>query len=419
MPDLNQIQTPSMTLFNESLGEDRNDQLFPTIFGTTFISSSTILNPCKASDIVLLYSEPEDINHSQMDKLQLLSMTPLEMDEFDEDSGLMPIFQIKEQQPQPTQRFSIHSPLPETIKLRDVAQESPSVLQSRGVQSIIEVDMSPEPSSPTELIRLLLEKGSLFINPLSNENFDPTRLQPADQLRFEQFVRFIQDAKVTSIDDLTLHDGAKVTLVAKNYDQVLKFYPNGTLYGVEKYACEVIDETGMKALFVAHTDWDDKVLTSRAQKIDMSLTDSKQEAILFGQEVNRALSHHGLVITDIDRGDNVGSIAGKKVIFDVKSLRRLNDTGVLKPANVDTTNRSQQVNKFSTEFLGEKIKYEWINRGNIDPSFHSFLSENSDDLSELREQLIAYKAHLKEVTPGFILAKKQGYVQLLINSIKI
>lgn len=418
MPDFSHIQVLSTTPSSESFREDRNNQLFSDLFGSSFISSASIVNPSKVSDIVMLYSEPENSLQSHREELQLLSMTPLEMDESDDASDLMPIFQIKEQKANKKQDFSIHSSLPETIKLRDGSQQSPSVLSSRGLPSIVEIDRPTEPTSPTVLIRQLLEKGSLFINPLSNQNFDPTRLQPADQLRFEQFVRFIEDAKVISIDDLTLHDGAKVTLVAKNYDQVLKFYPNSTLYDVEKHACGVIDKTDMNELFVPHTDWDDKALTSRAKKLDM-MTDNKQEAISFGQEANLKLSHHGLVITDVDRGDNIGVIAGKKVIFDVKSLRRLDDTGTLKSANVGKSDTVQQGDKFTFEFIKKQINLEWMNRDGVDASFQSFLAQNSGDLSELKEQLIAYKAHLKEVTPAFILTRKEERVQLLIDSVKV
>ncbi|WP_298768303.1 Fic family protein [uncultured Shewanella sp.] len=135
MPELANTQTSSTPPVSTSTIEGSTNQLFSKIFGSSFVSSSSISNPSTTSDIVKLYSGPEDIDNSKMDNLKLNSMAPLDIEESDET---VPIFQIKPQ-PKKTENFSIYSSLPTSIKVNTSPQGNEPIFKSNGLTSIIEV----------------------------------------------------------------------------------------------------------------------------------------------------------------------------------------------------------------------------------------------------------------------------------------
>jgi hypothetical protein len=118
---------------------------------------------------------------------------------------------------------------------------------------------------------------------------------------------------------LTLHDGAKKTIIAAGADQVLKIYPKG-VFDVEKKAYDTLSASGANMQnFVGQHDWDEATHTARADALRSSSPPGDHTAA--AREIQTDLASKGLFLNDLKYGDNIGtSSSGRAVVFDVKSL---------------------------------------------------------------------------------------------------
>ena len=146
-----------------------------------------------------------------------------------------------------------------------------------------------------------------------------------DALVAAKILRYLRDNDVTDYASLTLHDGAKRTLVANNAPDVLKIYPSYAkgVYDKERWAYDELAKKGADMTnFVAQYAWDDASLTARAARIANSHYNGDREGAM--DRILDDLARVGLTMTDLNHGDNIGtSLTNQAIVFDVKSLKPL------------------------------------------------------------------------------------------------
>jgi ribosomal protein S18 acetylase RimI-like enzyme len=127
---------------------------------------------------------------------------------------------------------------------------------------------------------------------------------------------------VSNLSDITVHDGAKKTLVVNNKPTVLKIYVATAklVYDTEKECYQLLRTKGADLQnFVSQGEWDDESQTAVAEKLRSNQPpgdrNEAKKTILFN------LRSVGLWMNDLEGTDNIGTnSAGRAVVFDVKSV---------------------------------------------------------------------------------------------------
>ncbi|WP_298772997.1 hypothetical protein [uncultured Shewanella sp.] len=191
MPGLDNIQTQSIIPTTKMNIEDNTEQLFSTLFGTAFISSSSFLTPESTADIVQLYSGPEDIPDSTMDNLQLQSISPFNM----EDSlDTIPIFQLK-QPPKKIEPASIYTPPPTNIPITTHSQSIITPPQTTKVTSIIQ---SGSPAPLAIAPKKVFETTSIGNINIANDPINDPKLHSHDHVASAQPDDYVNVMRIIS-----------------------------------------------------------------------------------------------------------------------------------------------------------------------------------------------------------------------------
>ena len=161
----------------------------------------------------------------------------------------------------------------------------------------------------------------------NNYKINIKSLDKHEKLVYDIIFNWLINAEKESVIDysnIKLFDGAKKTLVCDHYNKVLKIYSNihPELYYKEKENYNTVYEIKESKFFEKVYEWNDSSFTSICEKI--LKIDNKQESINIGKKINDELAKKGYIVSDLNRGDNIGyNIKGEAVIFDIKSLRKI------------------------------------------------------------------------------------------------
>ncbi len=178
--------------------------------------------------------------------------------------------------------------------------------------------MSEEIKTPEDKIFDLNWNNDVFRDSISmdtsRDEFSSNNLKTKDKGVYDQMEKYLIENK----GNPTLHDYAKYTLAAKDADEVLKIYRDKDLYDKEKEAYKTLKNKGVNLdNFVKQWGWDDKALTARAQTLDTCKINNRSKVM---HDILTNLSEKDLFLNDLNRKDNIGTIKGRPVVFDVKSL---------------------------------------------------------------------------------------------------
>ena len=158
-----------------------------------------------------------------------------------------------------------------------------------------------------------------------DESFDTTKFTSRsnirDKLIYDKLVDWLDLAKVREYNDIIVHDGSKKTFTSTKSDIVLKVYPSNalSLFLKEQDNYDIINRLEISHYFVKQYSWDRLSLTALAIKLDGNQPKYPDSM----QKIMDLLVLKGYTMGDLHLGDNIGHYNGTDVIFDIKSLKKL------------------------------------------------------------------------------------------------